>query len=236
MVQQRAVEPDDTPPRARPRLSRPAIAEAALKLIDDGGMPALTMRRLGQALGVEAMSLYEYVANKDEILEDILGSLFNEVELPDQNDRPWEELACELFCAFRCMLLAHPHAVTLVASRAVQPLEALAPIEMSLGIFRRAGFGRQGAVDAHRVLQSFTIGYLLAETSVLNDPTAVPNSWGTAAYALRELPADTLPHLSELAQVAIDRVADEQFPALLMVIISGLRTELRPEPGTASPT
>ncbi|MGH9165151.1 MAG: TetR/AcrR family transcriptional regulator C-terminal domain-containing protein [Acidimicrobiales bacterium] len=185
------------------------------------------MRSLGTALGVEAMSLYEYVASKDEILVDILDLLFTEVELPGEDARPWEDLACDLFCAFRRVLLAHPHTVTLVASRSVRSVEALAPIEESLGIFRRAGFDPQGAVDAHRVLQSFTIGYLLAEASVLNDPLAVPNSWGTAAYALRELPTDRLPNLSELAGVAIDRVADEQFPVLLRVIVSGLDTRLR---------
>lgn len=216
----------DALPQARPKLSREVIARTALKLVDKGGMAGLTMRRLGAALGVEAMSLYEYVASKDEILQDVLDMLFLEVELPQERDRPWQDLACDLFCAFRNVLRAHPHTIVLVASRSVRATEALGPIEESLGIFRRAGFDRQGAIDAHRVMQSFTIGYLLAEASVLNDPTAVPNSWGTAAYALRQLPADQLPHLSDLAQVAIDRVADEQFPLLLRVIISGLSSKL----------
>lgn len=198
-------------------------------------MTALTMRRLGASLGVEAMSLYEYVVGKDDILDDILDLLFTEVELPVCDDRPWEVQACELFCAFRRVLLAHPHTVVLVASRSVRSVDALAPIEESLGIFRRAGFDHQSAIDAHRVLQSFTIGYLLGEASALNDPAAVPNSWGTAAYALRDLPVETLPHLGELAQVAIDRVADEQFPLLLNVIVSGLRSELRPDPKKSAP-
>ena len=207
----------------RPRLTRERITEAALFLVDRDGLDALSMRRLGRELGVEAMSLYEHVANKDDILDGLLDVLFSRIELPPTDGREWDDVARALFLAFRREFLRHPKAVPLLATRSARSATSLAPIEMSLGILRRAGFTRQGAVDAHRVLMSFTIGYLQSEAAVAADPEAVPHSWGTAAYALLDLPAADVPYLAELANVALERDVDQQFDWCLAVILTGLR-------------
>ena len=217
------------------KLTRDTIARAALELVDDGGLEALTMRRLGRELGVEAMSLYQYVANKDQLLDELLTLLYAEIDLPTYRDRDWRDVATDLFAAFRVVLMAHPKTVVIFAARSVTSMPALAPIDMSLGIFRRAGFGSEAAVDAHRILMSFTIGYLLAETTSVSRPDAIPrNSWGTAAFALADLRADKVPYLAELAPVALNRNADDQFELCLGLVVSGL-SALQPEVGDDPP-
>ncbi len=136
------------------------------------------MRKLGSELGVEAMSLYIYVPSEDAILDGIVDLLFSEVELPLTSGRDWDDIARDLFSAFRRVLLSHPKSVTLLASRTVRSFQALAPIELSLGNLRRAGFDRRTTIDTHRGLLSFTVGYVLSEVGGLDTPS---DTWGTAS-------------------------------------------------------
>lgn len=211
----------------RPTLSRERIAEAALNLVDRSGLAALTMRRLGSELGVEGMSLYFYFSSKDEILDEVVDLLLRSIELPPDEGHGWEDVARELFTNVRSHLLTHPNTVELFATRLAHSVEALAPIELSLRSLREAGFDKWGAIDGHRILMSFTLGYVVSEVSARTEPSSHPEGWGTAAYALRELPADQLPHLVELAPIALAGRSDEQFDACLSTLLAGLRERLQ---------
>jgi len=210
----------------RPPLTRERVARAALGLIDRDGLEALTMRGLGRQLGVEAMSLYVYVSKKDDILDDVLDLLFRELDLPEDEGHNWEDTARALFSRLRRHLLAHPNTISLFATRVAHSAEALAPIEMSLRTLRKAGFDPWGAIDGHRILMSFTLGYAIFEVSARTSPTSHPEDWGIATYALRELPAEKLPHLSELASIALAGHANEQFDLCLTCILAGLTDRL----------
>ncbi len=235
-----ATKSDSGHPQRAP-LTRQRIAEAALGVIDGEGLNALTMKRLGSELGVEAMSLYFHFSNKDEILDEVVDLLFRELELPEEakeEGRHWAEVARELFLNMRRHLLDHLNAVLLVASRPVHSISALAPTEMSLRNLRQAGFDEWEAIDGHRLLLSFTLGYLISEASARN-PTSHPEDWGIASYALKVLPAEQVPTLTELAAVALAGHADEQFDRCLRGILTALafRREWRPaedEPAPAS--
>ncbi len=216
----------------RAPLSRQVIAEAALRLVDGEGLPSLTMRRLGSALQVEAMSLYSHFTTKEEILNEIADLLFQEVALPEEN-MDWEQSARELFFGFRRVLLSHPNAVPLLVGRSPRSLAALAPIEASLRSLRRAGFDAATALDGHRALMSFTVGYLLQEVARLSESNVDPSSWGTGLYGLSDLSSQETPHLLELAPVALQREGDEQFATGLTLVLTGLKIRLgaqRPEP------
>lgn len=212
----------------RPRLTRERIAEAALRLADRDGLDALSMRRLGRDLGVEAMSLYEHVAGKDDILDDVLDLLLGNVELPAPAGREWDDVVRDLFVALRRRLLEYPGAVPLLATRAPRSVDALAPIEVSLGVLRRAGFGRQAAIDAHRVLWSFTVGYVLSECGA-TPGAAAQSAVGTGAQGAGVDQRAELPYVGEVVAVAPGRQADEQFDFSLAVILTGLRA-MRPSP------
>lgn len=205
-------------------LSRPVIAEAAVRLVDREGLPSLTMRRLGGELQVDAMSLYGYFKTKEEILNEVVDLIFQEVELPPDNPE-WEQFSRELFSAFRRVLLAHPNAVPLLVTRSPRSRSALAPIEASLRSLRQAGFDPPTALAGYRALMSFTVGYLLQEVGRSNE-TVDPDSWGTGFYGLSDLTPDETPHLLELAPVALQREADEQFATGLTLVLEGLKIRL----------
>lgn len=226
-------------PRRLP-LTRQRIAEAALRVIDRDGLNALTMKRLGSELGVEAMSLYFHFSKKDEILDEVVDLLFRELQLPQaaKEDGPdWAEVARELFLNMRRHLQHHLNAVVLVASRSVHSVEALAPTEISLRNLRQAGFDEWEAIDGHRLLLSFTLGYLISEASARGDPASHPEDWGIASYAFHTLPVDQVPTLAELAAVALAGDADEQFDRCLTGILTALtfRREARLAAGEPAP-
>lgn len=214
--------------RARPvrrRLSRSEIVVAALGIVDRDGLEGLNMRALGQELGVQAMSLYHHVGSKDELLDAVVELVYTQLDLPAAS-ADWAATLRTGFLSFRRLLLSHPGAVPLFAARSVSSPEALELVERSLRTLREAGFGDVEAVDGHRVLMSFTIGYVMSEVSLLGDTATDPNSWGTAAYALRDLPRDDVPNLAALAAKALERRADDQFEACLETILDGLRGRL----------
>ena len=113
---------EEAPPRER--LSRDRIIEAALRVMDGEGLEAVTMRRIGRELGVEAMSLYNHVEDKDDILEGVTERVMNEFEFP-RSTGDWAEDAREMAREWRRLLGLHPSVCQLLAERH-KPLEGLA--------------------------------------------------------------------------------------------------------------
>ncbi|GAC1434158.1 MAG: TetR/AcrR family transcriptional regulator C-terminal domain-containing protein [Solirubrobacteraceae bacterium] len=160
---------DAAPPRRRrgrpPRLSREGILSAALELVDNEGAQALTMRRLGSALGVEAMSLYRHVANKEALLDSLAERLMAQITVPGGAGDSWEASARGFAIGMRKVARAHPAAFELVALRALCTAEALVPVEQLLAAFRRAGFSPARAVATYRLLSSYARGFALMEVT-----------------------------------------------------------------------
>ncbi|MDQ6805879.1 MAG: TetR/AcrR family transcriptional regulator C-terminal domain-containing protein [Actinomycetota bacterium] len=175
------------------------------------------------------MSLYSYFSTKEEILNEVVDLLFQEVDLPaDSPD--WEYFSRQLFSAFRRVLLSHPNAVPLLGTRSPRSQLALAPIEASVRSLRQAGFDAPTALDGHRVLMSFTVGYLLQEVARFEERTNVdPAKWGTGFYALSHLTPEQTPHLLALTPVALQRQPDEQFATGLALVLAGLKMRLNGE-------
>lgn len=221
-----ASRPDE---ESRGPLSKQVIAEAAVRLVDQDGLRSLTMRRLGTQLRVEAMSLYGYFSTKEDILDEMVELLFREVALPPETP-DWEQFSRELFSAFRQVLRSHPNAVPLLVTRSPRSPSALAPIEASLRCLRRAGFGPPAALDGYRVLMSFTVGYLMQEVGRVSDASVDPDRWGTGFYSLSDLTSEETPNLLDLAPVALQTEADEQFAMGLTLVLRGLRMHLGEQP------
>jgi len=142
----------------RERLTRDRIIETALRVMDDEGLEAVTMRRIGRELGVEAMSLYNHVEDKDDILEGVTERVMNEFEFPDSTGR-WAEDARAMSREWRRLLALHPSVCQLLAERH-KPLEGLATyraMDSALGVLRRAGLSDRDAAQA-----------AIAERSVFN--------------------------------------------------------------------
>ncbi len=155
------------------------IADAALALTDDGGLGALSMRKLGAALGVEAMSIYHYVENKEDLLDAVLDRLYGRIELPwDLPDRDWEQAVRGGLLAFHRVLVDHPAALQLFASRPVPSEEACSVLVWGHNRFRAVGLDEDDAMDAFHTAVSFILGHMAREVGVnRHDRQADPGWW-----------------------------------------------------------
>jgi TetR/AcrR family tetracycline transcriptional repressor len=153
----------DGPPRRR-RLTRAEIERAALAIVDAEGLPALTMRRLGAELGVEGMAIYHHVPSKSVLLDRVVTRVVDEVRFEPGPGGPWRSMLAGFGGAYRSALLAHPRAMSLVATRPVDPETGLRLVTPVLERLRDAGFDDDRALLAIQSVGAFTIGHVLAQT------------------------------------------------------------------------
>jgi AcrR family transcriptional regulator len=162
-------------PSERIPLNRDRIIAAAITFVDEQGLRDLTMRRLGAALGVEAMSLYRYVPGREELLdgvvETIIGEMYDDPDVITSPRDGWQDFLQRLAHGVRRVALAHPQAFPLVASRPTEapwirpPLRNLRWVELFLAGLIDEGFSDEAAVAAYRGFTSFLLGHLLLEVS-----------------------------------------------------------------------
>ena len=165
-----------------------------MALADKEGLAALTMRSLASALGVEAMSLYHHVKNKDDILNGMVDRVFAEVELPPA-DVDWKTAMRRRAEAMRATLLKHRWAIGLLESRSAPGMATLKHHDAVLGVLRRAGFSLPLAGHAYAVLDSYIYGFAQQEVSLPMQTTE--ETQALAADIMKAFPADALPHLFE---------------------------------------
>jgi len=181
---------DDTSPR-RP-LTKGRVLQAAVDVADREGLGALTMRRLGAELGVEAMSLYKHVANKEEILDGIVELVVGEIEIPSEG-ADWKEAMRRRTVSAREVLSRHSWAIGLLEARGSRGPTARRYLDAILGNLRSAGFSIENAVHAFWVLDCYVYGHVIQETSLaFNSSEELTDSAGPDEY----------PHLVEIAQPA----------------------------------
>lgn len=205
------------------RLSRPMVVGAALELIDTEGLGALSMRRVGQALGVEAMSLYGYVAHREALLDAVVDSVIDELwadpEVQFQPEDGWRDYLSRLAYGVRRFAVAHPRAFPLVATRPPEapfvrpPLRSLRWLEAFLTALRGKGFTDEAVLYAYRAFTSFLLGHLLLEAGARSaeDP------------AVDALPAEPLPPDAPNADTADPRIrgVDVRQPDVATAAIAG---------------
>jgi len=218
----------------RERLNRQRVLEAALAIVDAEGLPALTMRRLGAELGVEAMSLYRHVPNKEALLDGIVELIVLEIEVPSDDSDDWADAWRHVGRSYRQAALAHPNAFPLVTMRPLNTPEALRRIDAAYDLLRRAGLDERMAIVAFRTLASYTRGFALEE--VTGRALGAHADGEEGRLDPRDLPATEFPRISELASrlVATDHCA--VFEGGLDLILTGLEAELeRLAPTRSSP-
>jgi TetR/AcrR family transcriptional regulator, tetracycline repressor protein len=214
-------EPSPSGPASREPLSRERIIEAALGIIDDEGVDALSMRRLAAALGVQAMSLYNHVTGKADVFDGITEFITTDMQLPRRTEGGWEDGIRSVAYGFRQASLRHPRACELVLTRQLSSPGALPVINCSLAVLLDHGFDEAAAVHALRLLIAFQVGSLLREFHS-------PCFKGEEESAVRErkahLERSGLPAVARLAPMlaVIDHEAEFTFGVELL--IDALRT------------
>ena len=221
--------------KPRPALTRDRVLRAAITLADRDGIESLSMRKLGQELGVEAMSLYNHVRNKVDLLDGMVDVVFSEIDLP-ASGVDWRIAMRTRAISARQALLRHPWAIGLMESRATPGPATLRHHDAVLGSLRTAGFSIDMAAHAYSILDGYIYGFTLTELTL-----PFSNSQGAAGVAeiagniLEGFRPDEYPHLAEMA---VDRARKpgynygDEFEFGLDLILDGItrvNSEARPD-------
>jgi AcrR family transcriptional regulator len=175
-------------------LSRERVLRAAVDLADQSGIESLTMRRLGQQLGVEAMSLYNHVASKDDILDGITDLVLSDIDVPPAGT-DWKTAMRQRSISAHEVLLAHPWVAMLIMSRFNIGPGMTRYLDATLGRLRDGGFSIEGALDAWHTLDSHLYGFTLQQ---LNLPFEAGEARQVSAGVLSQLPVHEYPHVVEV--------------------------------------
>jgi AcrR family transcriptional regulator len=210
----------------RPALSRDRIIDAAVRVADGGGMARVSMRNVGRELGVEAMSLYHHIADKEALLDGLADWIFTQIDLPGP-DQPWREAMINRAASARRALAAHPWALTLIESRRSGGEALLTHHNAVLGCLRRNGFSLALASHAFSALDAYVYGFVLTE---LNLPFEAGESVDDFVGELQQsTPLDGYPHLVELMTehvIGRDYSYGDEFDYGLDLILDGLEERL----------
>lgn len=149
----------------RPALTSERVVRAAVQVADSGGLDAVSMRNVGKELGVEAMSLYHHVANKDALLDALADWVFAQIELPD-NQAPWRAGLVARSISARDVLVAHPWGLGMLESRPAPGGSLLRHHEAVLGLLFNAGFSAALATHAFSAVDAYVYGFALTQSSL----------------------------------------------------------------------
>jgi len=180
----------------RERLTRERLLPAALKLADQGGIGSLSMRKLGQELGVEAMALYYHVANKDQVLDGIVDLVFGEIDLPTAG-ADWKTAMRRRAISVRDVLARHRWAIGMMESRANPGPANLRHHDAVIGCLRAAGFDMAMAAHAYSLLDAYIYGFALTKMN---------------------LPFETTSDIAEMAETMLEPFPVGEYPNLAAFI------------------
>jgi len=205
----------------REPLTRERVLQAAIKLADQGGIEALSMRKLGQELGVEAMAVYYHFANKAEVVDGLVDLVFSEIEPPSAGG-DWKAAMRQRAISLRDVLLRHRWAIGLMESRLHPGPASLGHHDAVLGSLRAAGFSIEMAVHAYSLLDSYIYGFAL---TMLNLPFEDSDEVAEVARSMLEpFPAEEYPNMVAIIEHAMQPGYDfgDEFEYGLDLILDGL--------------
>jgi AcrR family transcriptional regulator len=221
-----------TQTKAGPRapLSRERALGAAVSLADAEGIEALTMRRLAQELGIEAMSLYHHVANKSDVLDGMVEHVFAEIELPADCAGDWRVAMLRRAASVRAALTRHPWAIGIMESRTSPGPATLRHHDAVLGCCRDAGFPVELAAHAFSLIDSYIYGFVLQEVNLPFDDSSDLHE--LVGAIMPEGFAEAYPHLAELTTEHVLQPGysyGDEFDYGLGLILDGLAAAASPK-------
>jgi AcrR family transcriptional regulator len=216
-------------------LSRERVLDGALAVADAGGIGSLTIRSLANELGVKPMSVYHYVANKDEIIDGIVDLVFSEIELPSIGG-DWRSEMHRRGISARKVLRCHPWAIPLLQSRTSPGASTLRHHNAVLGTLREAGFSVEMTAHAYALIDSYVFGFALSEAALpINGPETVTE---VAEGMMGLFTTGDYPHLVEFSMEHVLKPGYDfglEFEFGLSLVLDGLGRSL-PGNGNDLPT
>jgi AcrR family transcriptional regulator len=190
----------DAKPGPQLPLSRERVLEAALRFADEAGIEALSMRKLADVLGVKAMSLYNHMTNKDDLIDGIVDLVISEIELPDLTI-DWKTAMRQRSRSAHEVLLRHPWATLPIVSRVNVGPAMLRYVDATLGCLHAAGFSLEIADHAWNAIDSHIYGFTLQKLNFPFEPSEYAEA---ATTGLSLIPAEQYPHLNQLTHHVMD--------------------------------
>jgi AcrR family transcriptional regulator len=190
------------------------VLRAAIKLADAGGFESLSMRKVAGELGVEAMSLYNHVANKEDILDGLVDMVFGEIEVAAPGEVEWKTAMRRRAISVRAALNRHPWAIGLMEGRMKPGPASMRNHNAVMGCLREAGFSFRAAVHAYSVMDAYIYGFALQEKNL---PFQTPEESAQVIESqCRHAPQmDEYPYLvevaAELAKAGYDYATEFEF-------------------------
>jgi len=212
---------EDMATRTRGTLTRDRIIEVAIAFADEHGVEALSMRKLGAELGVEAMSLYNHVDNKDDIYDGMIDFVVGAIPLPDE-DTVWQNAIRALGTDAMEQFSAHPWVAPLMMTRGMFGPAALRFMDRVLAVLSNAGFTDEDTHHAWQMLASHTMGYTFQQAT---NPGAIDDKFDGLDVLVAQL-AEEFPHVARLAPLLAQCEFRHEFEFGLDIIIDGLEARL----------
>jgi TetR/AcrR family transcriptional regulator, tetracycline repressor protein len=212
------------PPEGADRqpLSRARILDAAVAIVDEHGIEGLSMRKLGTALGVEAMSLYNHIPNKAALLDGVLERVVSEITIPEDSST-WDERLRQMTHSYRRIALAHPRVVPLFAMRPFNSLPALDQVEAVFAILAEAGFPPADALNVLRAMSAYAVGFTISEAlAVIGEEADRP----PVRFPDPEASEKDFPRTVEMGPYMQKDDTDDQFEFGLDTLLHGLKVKL----------
>lgn len=219
MPAERAVSRRYVPPRST---SLPAVLDAALRIVDDEGVDALSMRRLADDLGIGAMTLYRYVATKDVLYDELVTLVLGDLASTPVAGASWRARLEEVCTELHDKLRAHPGITEIILTRRLPTPAFDRHREAVLAILRGAGFSVEVAVDALTSLICYALGFSHVERIRVRVDRA------EEALRLQNLPHDQFPNLTEASTVYPGHLSERAFSTGLSAMLDGLERALAP--------
>jgi AcrR family transcriptional regulator len=219
------------PTGASSPITRDQVLHAALRIIDDDGVEALSMRRLGRDLGRDPMAVYRYADTKTALLDGVVELVLDELTV-DATDEDWQSQLRTVARRFRTIAIAHPHVVPLLVTRplatplALRPHGTLRPLEATLDLLVRSGFRDVDALHIYRLYFGFLNGHVLNELQELVDNPEETDD--LLRLGLHRLPIKEFPILRGLAPVLASYDGAAELERGLDILLSGLQEQLAP--------
>ena len=225
------MDPSANATKDRERLTRERVIDAAITVMDSEGLDSVTMRRVAREVGVEAMSLYNHVHDKDDLLQGVCERIMASFEFPDGYD-DWVDRAKAGARSWRRLLQAHPDLLRLFAEMhgpAPSSPESLRPTEFALTMFREAGLADRDVVQAFHAFGGYIQGFVMMEAGSMKERHE-------EHFLGAEIPPEEFPALAAASAYWADCDADEQFEFGLDLLIRGLQARVAAGASTPSRT
>jgi AcrR family transcriptional regulator len=182
--------------RRRTPLTRERVLQTAVRRADASGIESLSMRKLGQELGVEAMALYHHFANKEDLVNGMVDLVFGEIELPARSGN-WRAAMRQRAIAVRDALLRHRWAIGLMESRRRPGIANLRHHDAVIGSLRAGGFDIAMAAHAYSLLDSYIYGFALTKMN---------------------LPFESSDDIADVAQSMLEPFTPDEFPNMVEIL------------------